>query len=298
MTIASDRKPGLTPGEDYLAGGGGVRLHRRRWLPEGSASAVVLLVHGFYEHSGRHAPMAAALNRRGLAVEAIDLRGHGLSEGERCFVGRFEDYLADLDVLMEDVQRSHPQRPRFLFGHSMGGLVAALWAITRQPDLRGLILSGPLLSVPHEVYPVLRRLAGPVGRVLPRLRVGRIDFRNLSRSPDVVAQFLTDPLVFHGRFPVRTGSEILRAIRTASDQFAAIRLPLLILHGTADRLCDAAGSRALYTRSDSRDKTLRLYDGLYHEVLREPERELVLADLLGWLETRLAPKPAALGDRA
>ena len=274
------------PSTDYLVSRDGLRLCRRRWLPEGEAAAIFLLVHGFYEHSGRHAPLAEELWRRGFAVEAIDLRGHGGSAGDRCFVRRFDEYLDDLDVLVESVQSGTAETPRFLFGHSMGGLVAALWTITRQPVLRGLIMSGALLALPEEFYPVLRHVVGPVGRWLPKLRVGRPDFHNLSRDPAVVRQFLSDPLVFHGRFPARTGAEILRAIRMAHDQFALVRPPLLVLHGTADRLCGVAGSRALYARADSRDKTLRLYEGLYHEVLREPERATVLADLLGWLEAR------------
>jgi alpha-beta hydrolase superfamily lysophospholipase len=136
------------------------------------------------------------------------------------------------------------------------------------------------------VFPVLRHLAGLVGRWLPRLRLVQVSFQSLSRDPAVVAEFQADPLVFHGRFPVRTGAEILRAMRRLEAAAGSLQLPLLVLQGTADRLCDPDGSREFYRLAGSADKTLRLYDGLYHDIFHEPEHEQVLADLVAWLDAR------------
>jgi alpha-beta hydrolase superfamily lysophospholipase len=272
--------------EDFFAGSDGVRLYEQIWLPEGEPRAVLVLVHGLAEHSGHYAATAEELTRRGYVVHTMDLRGHGRSEGPRGYVRSFDQYLDDLDVLAGRAVGRQPGKPWFLWGHSMGGLIATDWAIVRQPACRGLVLSAPLLRAPDHLYPRVRCLAEPLSRIFPRWRVVRLDFGGISRDPQRVAQFQADPLVLHGRFPLRTVAEILRVTRFASEQRAAVRLPLLVLHGAADRLCDPAASRDLYTHAADDDKTLRLYEGLYHDVLREPEAEQVLADLIAWLDQR------------
>lgn len=278
--------PNMSHREHYFSGHDGLRLYQQVWLPGGEATAVVLIVHGFTEHSGRYQRTAEELCCRGYGVYAMDVRGHGRSEGARCFVRSFDDYLLDLDLFVEGVRRREPGKPLFLFGHCLGGLIAALWSITRQPQLQGLVLSAPTLRLQNDLFPLLRRLAAPVGWLFPRLRLVRMGSANISSDPAVVAQFRADPLVFHDRFPVRTGSEVLRAIRRASRSLEAVRLPLLVLHGTTDRVCQPGGSRELCRRAESSDKILHLYEGFYHEVLNEPQREQVVKDLLHWLDAR------------
>jgi alpha-beta hydrolase superfamily lysophospholipase len=262
----------------------------------------VSIVHGFIEHGGRYRPVAEALAERGFAVSAVDLRGHGRSGGPRCFVRSFDEYLDDLDCslarareragdcpnfrISENGTVPFSPKPLFLFGHSLGGLIAVLWCARRQPALTGLILSGPALALPNQLFPWLRRLAKWGSVLFPRLRLVRMGCRRISRDEAVVRKFREDPLVFHGRFPVRTGAEILRAGEVARQRFAEVRVPLLILHGTADRVAVAEASQALYVQAEAADKQLRLYDGLYHEVLNEPEREQVLADLIAWVHAR------------
>ena len=178
----------------------GLSVYGQRWLPEPPAGAVVVLVHGFVEHSGRYAPLAEDLNRQGYAVYAMDLRGHGRSEGPRCFVRRFDQYLEDLDLFLDRVAAAEPDKPLFLLGHSMGGLIVARWAISRparQADLRGLILSGPALRVGRGLFPLLRHLAWIASLLAPRLPVVRLGGRRISRDPAVVEDFRRDPLVFH-----------------------------------------------------------------------------------------------------
>jgi len=275
--------------EFHFAGGDGLGLYGQGWMPgpaQHRSPAVLVWVPGFIEHSGRYAATAEALVERGYAVYAMDLRGHGRSGGPRCFVDRFERYLDDLDAWIETVRRRETAGPRFLVGHSMGGLIVALWSITRRPPLGGLVMSASTVRLSAGLFPVLRRLAGPVGRWLPWLRVARLGLGSMSRDAAVVAAYRADPLVFHGRFPTRSGTELLRAIRWLDHSADAVLPPLLLLHGTADRLCDPEGSREFYRRAGSPDKTLRLYDGLFHDLFHEPEHPQIIADLAGWLDAR------------
>lgn len=278
--------------EEFFSAGDGLRLYQQHWLPDGDARATVIVVPGLSDHSARHARLAEELCGRGYGVYAMDLRGHGCSDGPRCYIGSFDEYLDDLDVLVDEVRCRESGKPLFLFGHSMGGLVVSAWAIARQPALAGLILSGPLLRVPDRIYPGLRHVAGLMSRLTPRWRLLRIDFSRISRDPQAVARFHADPLVFHGRLPVRTGAEILRAVRLVSEHRQRVRLPLLILHGAADELCDPEGSRELYQHAASSDKTLRLYEGLFHDVQHDPGEAQVRADLVDWLDQRCGEQPA------
>jgi acylglycerol lipase len=274
--------------EDTFPAGDGVPLFERRWPPAGEPRGEVVITHGFIEHGGRYQLIAEALFACGFAVSVTDLRGHGRSGGEKCWVRSFDDYLDDLDCLFDRVYRRTNNKPLFLLGHSLGGLIAVLWCIRRQPTLRGLILSGPALELPDRLFPWLRHVA-KIGSVLfPRLRLVRLGCRNISRDEAVVRQFRDDPLVFHGRFPVRTGAEIMRAGGIARQRFHEVRAPLLILHGTADGVATVEASRALHKQAESSDKQLLLYEGLYHEVLNEPEREQVLSEMIRWIEARAA----------
>jgi alpha-beta hydrolase superfamily lysophospholipase len=274
--------------DEFFPARDGLRLFERRWLPAGEPRAEVMLVPGIIEHGGRYAPTAEALARRGYAVSAMDLRGHGKSEGPRCWVRSFDEYIDDLDALFDRTVRRAEGKPVFVLGHSLGGLIAVLWCIRRQPKLKGLILSGPALQVRPELFPWLRQLAKLGSICFPRLRLVRLGGRNISRDPAIVAQFHDDPLVFHGGLPVRTCAEILRAGGLARAAFEQVRVPLLILFGTADRVATVEASQELVRRAETTDKTLRLYPGLYHEVLNEPEKEQVLADLIEWIDRRLA----------
>ncbi len=270
--------------EDRFAARDGLSLYEQFWLPAGEPRATVVVIHGVTEHGGRYAKLAHDLNCRGYAVHTMDLRGHGRSDGDRILIRRFDEHLDDVELLLARVAERQAGKPLFLFGHSMGGAIVALLAATRQPQAQGLILSAPAVIVAGGVFPVLRRLAAVVSVVWPTLRLVHLGCGFLSRDPAVVEEFRNDPLVFHGGFPVRTAAEILRAAGRLQTAAGHLTLPLLVLHGTGDRVTDPRGSRLLVARAGSTDKTLRLYPGLYHELLSEPEREQVLADLLAWLD--------------
>jgi acylglycerol lipase len=272
--------------QEIISGRSGLKLFLQRWLPAGDVRAAVALVHGVNEHGGRYGRLAEELNRRGIAVHAIDLRGFGRSEGERGLVLGFDEFLDDVEQLLAQTASAHPGKPLFLLGHSMGGEIAAWLTIARRPKIDGLILSAPALLVGGRVFPVLRHLAAFFSRFFPRMRLRRMGTRFMSRDPKVIEDFKNDPLVFHGKFAVRTGAEILRVVKLIRRRMEDVRVPLLVMHGTRDFVTDPNGSRHLYARASSTDKTLRLYPGLYHEIFNEPERAQVIGDLIAWIEQR------------
>lgn len=292
----------MTHSETSFPARDGLELFEQRWQPDGELRATIVLVHGINEHSGRYARLADDLCRHGYAIHAMDLRGHGRSAGRRIWIRKFEEFLGDVELLLNRAAAEQPDKPLFLFGHSMGGAIATLFCIERlsqtiqedrhsclsgpqrQPHLSGLILSAPAIQVGNMVFPVLRRLASLASRVWPGLQLPRMGCRFISHDPAIVEAFRNDPLVYHGRFPVRTGAEILDAANRIQKAAARLSLPLLILHGTGDLATDHHGSRFLHAHAGSTDKTLRLYPGFYHEVFSEPQRDQPLADLLKWLD--------------
>jgi len=263
----------------------GTRLLRRAWLPREARRAVVL-VHGLAEHSGRYDHVGAWLSTRDCAVHAYDQRGHGRSEGVRGHVNAFSELLDDLECFLQLVRREHPDLPLVLVGHSMGGLVTAALLVERKPDVACAVVSGPALEIPEHVSPARRRLARLLRRIAPRLRMSAgLDAEHLSRDPAVVRGYLEDPLVFR-RITVSLASELLEAVpRTAAAAFR-VQVPMLLLHGEADRLCPARASRAFHGQLRGSGHRLRVYPQLRHEIFNEPEHEQVLEDLLGWLHER------------
>jgi acylglycerol lipase len=262
-------------------------LFEQWWQPAREAKAVVIIVHGFAEHSSRYNHVAAHLTDHGYSVYTFDQRGHGRSEGARAFIKSFEDHVRDLELFLSRVREREAGRPIFILGHSMGGAVTALFAASRKPDISGLVLSGALVKISDDIPKLLVRCSVLMGRLLPKLRTIKLDSKAVSRNPEVVRQYDTDSLVYRGGIPARSGAELFLATNLIQSQMESITLPLLILHGTADRLSNAEGSRLLHSKVSSTDKTLKLYEGFYHEILNEPEKSQVLADIVQWLEIHL-----------
>ncbi|HEX2160499.1 MAG TPA: alpha/beta hydrolase [Thermoleophilaceae bacterium] len=274
--------------EGRFAGVGGLEIYWQAWLPGDPPRAIVLIAHGGAEHGGRYAWTADQLTARGYAVYAIDHRGHGRSQGPRAYVDRVDNAVADLHALSDLARAGHPERPVFLLGHSMGGLIALAYALRHQDELAGLVLSAPLAVI--AANPATRLVSRVLSTVAPRLPVYKIDGSTVSRDPEVVRAYDEDPLNHRGMLPARTIGELAATTARFPERLPELRLPILTVYGTGDRLVDTAGSRLVDERSGSDDSTLIAYDGLYHEVLNEPERERVIADVVGWIDAR-APAP-------
>jgi acylglycerol lipase len=265
-------------------GARGVRLHAVSWRPQGRTRAAVVVVHGLKDHSTRYAGFAERLASRGIAMHAFDLRGHGRSEGERAWVDAFDDYLLDLETFVACVTNSERAAPLFLLGHSMGGAIATLWALERHAPFAGLLLSAPALRarLSFAWACAVRVVAG----VAPRARVFQLDVGRFSRDRATVEDALRDGLVHHAPAPARTACELLSAMTRIEAGSALLDVPLLAMHGSADPITDPDGTVRLVDRAASRDKELRLYDGLAHDLLHEPERDRVMWDAIGWIEQR------------
>jgi alpha-beta hydrolase superfamily lysophospholipase len=274
--------------EGKLAGAGGVELFWQHWSPP-DPRATVVLAHGASEHSGRYAWTAERLAERGYETYALDHRGHGRSSGPRAYIDRWDNVVADLDQLVDRASGAAPG-PVFLLGHSMGGTVALAYTMKHQDKLDGLVLSAPLAAL-EAASPVERVAARVLSAVAPKLGVVGIDSTGVSRDPAVVRDYDEDPLNYHGKLPARTVRELASTIATFPDGVARFTLPLLVMHGTGDTLVPPAATDMIDERAGSADKTVIRYDGLYHELLNEPERERVLGDIADWLDTHV-PAPA------
>lgn len=257
-----------------------LRLYERGWRPN-APRATVVVVHGYGEHHGRYAHIVRHLLSAGYAVYAYDQRGFGRSEGRPAFVRSFDLLLDDLQAYLEQVHGREPGRPTYLLGHSMGGAVVALYGIERG-GVDGLVLSSPAVMLTEPA--LLQHLARLVGRFFPTLPTVSLDRGGISHDPDVVQQAQDDPLGYHGRIPARTSAELVRAGRRIRARMDALALPVLIIHGTADRLTDPRGSALLYQHAASDDKTLSLFEGFYHETFNEPDGEQVIDEIGQWLD--------------
>ncbi|NKY57372.1 alpha/beta hydrolase [Nocardia flavorosea] len=271
-------------------------LVRRSWLPEAPVRGVVVLVHGVAEHSGRYDHVGRTLAAAGYAVHALDHVGHGESAriGAPANLGSIEDAADKVAALLALVRDEHPGVPAFVIGHSMGALIT-LHLATREPlDVAGVVVSAPPLII-DAGNPVQRLLAPVLTRLTPNLGVLALDSSQISRDPDVVTAYDNDPLVFRGRLPARTATEILTAAGQVLDRLPQLRVPTLAMHGTADAIAAPASTDRIEQHAGTTDLTVRRYDGLYHEIFNEPERDQVLADVVTWLTDRL-PEPGQPDD--
>jgi alpha-beta hydrolase superfamily lysophospholipase len=268
----------------HFDGAGGVRIFWQAWLPDGTPRGVVAMAHGVSEHSGRYAWTGEQLAARGYALYALDHRGHGQSEGSRAVIDRLDNAVADLGKLVAIAEaESNGQGKPFLFGHSMGGFLALAFATRRQGEIQGLLLSAPA-AVLEAASPVERLAARVLSTVAPTLGVFEIDSSTVSRDPEVVRDYDADPFNFHGKLPARTVQEMAQEVARFPQTVPTIRVPLLVQYGTGDKLVPPQASELVYGWASSEDKTIKSYDGLFHEILNEPERDAVLADLAAWLD--------------
>jgi len=276
----------VTHVEGRFAGSGGIDLYRQSWRPAGTPRAVVVNLHGLGDHSGLYPTVVDFMVARELVVQTFDLRGNGRSAGQRGYVERWDQYLDDLARFLALVEQDDPERPRFLVGNSLGGLIALEYALRSAVGLRGVVtVSAPLgeLGVPRP----LLALGRVMSRVWPRfsLETG-MDLSGLARDPTVAEQILADPL-FHRRGTARLSTEVTGSIARVQAGAASFQVSLLVLHGSDDRMVPPAGSRLFAARAGAPDKHLIEYPGGYHALFADFGREQVLADVAEWIEARI-----------
>jgi len=273
--------------EGFLKGVRDTRIYFQNWLPEDEPKALLLIVHGLAEHSGRYVNVVNHFVPLGYAVHGFDLPGHGKSDGTRVYVERFEDYTDTIKIYFD---RIRPGKPVFLVGHSMGGLIGAVYLLDHQRELTGAVLSGPAVKVPDKITPTIVVVGKILSALLPRFGLLGLEAEGVCRDPAVVQAYISDPLVHKGKTTARLAAEMLKAMQHIGGQASKITLPVMIVQGSADRLVDPAGARMLYDTVSSAEKEIRIYEGFYHEVFNEPERERVLRDVERWIEAHLGSR--------
>ncbi len=268
-----------------FAGCGGLELYCRRWRSENKPKAVLSIVHGHGEHSGRYKNVADWFVPRGYSVYAFDLRGHGHSKGRRGALDDFGEFREDVQAFLGMVREAE-QAPIFLAGHSLGGLIVLDYALHDGCSVAGVVASGPVLS-PPGISPFLLWLSKVLDRVWPNLiRESGLDTSALSRDAAVVEAYVNDPLV-HSKGSARLANEMLRAVQWTQAHAAELALPCLIVHGGEDRICDPQASKLFYDRVTFADKERIEYEGYFHEVYNDLGKEQVFADIEAWLEQHL-----------
>ena len=271
--------------EETVAGADGLRIFVRSWRPTTRARGVVTICHGVNSHSGYYPWVAEQLAASGLAVYALDLRGRGKSDGERFYIESIKDYLNDVDTVVKLAKSREPGLPLFLLGHSAGGVISCVYTLEHQAELAGLICESFAFQVaaPDFALAVVKGLS----HIAPHAHVLRLKNEEFSRDPKVVQAMNDDPLIENETQPTLTVAELVRADERLKEEFRLITLPVFILHGTADKVTRPGGSQLFYDSAGSSDKTLKLYDGHVHDLLNDFGKEVVIADIKGWIDARL-----------
>jgi len=276
--------------EGFFKGVGGADIYHQCWHPEGGAKAALVIVHGLAEHSGRYMNVVNRFVPSGYGVYSLDHVGHGKSAGTRVYVDRFEDFTDILHTYVGMVRAAQPDKPIFLIGHSMGGLIGASYLLNHQDEFTGVVFSGPAVKVPDNISPCIIFVGKIFSALIPKLGLIQLEAEGVSRDPKVVEAYVNDPLVYTGKTTARLAAELLKTMQRVTAEAGKITLPILVLQGSADRLVDPDGAQMLYDRVRSADKTIKIYDGLFHEVLKEPEHAQVLNDVAAWIEAHRGPR--------
>ncbi len=268
-----------------------MKIFTRSWQPAGKPRAVMVIVHGFNSHSGQYLWAAEQLTKNGLAVYALDLRGRGRSEGERFYVEKIEDFTDDVETLVKTAKAENPGLPIYMLGHSAGGVTACVYALDHQSEIDGLICESFAfeLPVPDIVLTFLKGLS----YITPHTHVFSLKNKDFSRDAAVVESMNNDILIKGESQPAQTAKTMLDASARLAEEFPKITLPILILHGTADKATKPSGSQHFYEQTGSSDKTLKLYEAHFHDLLNDVDKEVVIADIQSWLDARISTEQSS-----
>jgi alpha-beta hydrolase superfamily lysophospholipase len=279
--------------EETLPSVGGLRIFVRSWQPAGEPRAVIVICHGVNSHGGQYTWAAQQLAVVGFTVYALDLRGRGKSEGERFYVDDVAEYVGDVATVVNVAKARAPGLPVILLGHSAGGVTSCVYTLDHQEELAGLICESFAFQVP-AAKAVLSAIKG-LSHIAPRLRVLTLENRDFTRDPQALRALNDDPLIANEKQPAKTVAALVRADERLAREFSRIVLPVLILHGTSDRATRPAGSRQFYESAGSTDKTLKLYEGHFHDLLNDIGKERVMGDIIDWLDARIAARARRAG---
>jgi acylglycerol lipase len=264
----------------------GLKLFAQKWEPDGPVKGAISLVHGHGEHSSRYSHWADRLNNAGYSVLAFDLRGHGRSEGQRGDSPSFDHYADDVSILLDQTAGLYPGKPHFLYGHSLGGLIVLFYLIQRHPKLTGAIVTSPVLQTAIVEQKAKMAAARILGSIIPKASLpSGLEQEALSRDPAVIELYRKDPLV-HDKGSLRMAKQMLETMEYVLSNAAEIDVPMLLMHGTGDQITYAAGCEQLSQLVEN-DCTLKLYDGYYHELHNEPEKDEVFGYLKDWLNRKI-----------
>ena len=277
--------------ESAFEGVGGLKIFTRSWEPEGKPRGVVVIVHGFNSHSGQYLWTAEQFASNGLAVYALDLRGRGRSEGERYYADKMKDYTDDVQTLVTTAKSENPGLPVFLLGHSAGGVISCNYVLDHPSEVDGLICESFAyeLPVPDIVLSFLKGLS----YITHHTHIFSLHNKDFSRDPAVVESMNDDILIKGESQPAQTAKVLIDGARRLTDEFVNITLPVLILHGTEDKATSPSGSQHFYEKAGSTDKTLKLYEGHFHDLLNDVDKEIVIADIQNWIDERIPAQQEA-----
>jgi acylglycerol lipase len=272
--------------EERIDSAKGVTIFVRSWRPESKPRALIIICHGVNSHSGQYLWVAEQFAAAGHAVYALDLRGRGKSDGERFYVEDVADYVSDVAATVALAKSRNAGLPVFLLGHSAGGVVSSVYVLENQAELAGFICESFAFQVPAPGF-ALAAIKG-LSHIAPRLPVLKLKNEDFSRDPKAVEALNNDPLTAHEVQPAITVAALVRADERLREDFPLITLPVLIMHGTDDKATVCHGSQFFYETVGAKDKTLKLYERHYHDLLNDLGKEKVMADINGWIDAHLA----------
>lgn len=264
----------------------GLNLFCQWWVPD-APKAVLVVVHGLGDHSGRYGPFVKYFVEHGFAVAIYDQRGHGRSDGERGHAEQFQDFLQDLARFIQLSKERFPKLPFFLVGHSFGGQVALNFVVRYAKGLRGVVLCSPNVMLKLPIPNWKKKVADWAKTAVGRMRLSHsIDATMLSHDPEVIAAYTADPLVF-SHVTARLGALIMHNLDIIMALAARIHLPALFIQAGDDAICNPEGTRSFFQRVPIAKKQLKVYDGMFHELFNETGRDAVFHDVETWLLDQL-----------
>ena len=261
------------------------KVFYRNWKAEGNPKAVVVIVHGFNSHSGYYQWTAEQLSANGYETYAIDLPGRGKSEGERFYIGDYNETVSAIDQLVTIAKNARQGLSLILFGHSAGGVLSCLYLLAHQDKVDGFICESFAYQVPAPDFAIA--ILKGLSHIAPHAHVLKLKNEDFSRDPNVVHEMNNDPLIANEVQPTKTVQQLALADERLKKEFPSIKVPVLIIHGTADKATRPSGSREFYEKASSPDKTLKLYEGHYHDMLNDIDKEVVIKDILDWIGKRV-----------